>query len=109
MKVGMLVADLPDKTRSNSVRQNWHDISEAGPGLLSLMKSFTDDPVAPGGTVTLEFTLSNLDPSNAASAIAFTDDIDATLPGLMAAGLPMAACGGTLCIGQIVDGTVALD
>jgi len=50
--------------------------------LLSLSKSFTDDPVIPGATVTLEFTINNLDMAQAASAIAFTDDLDTTLSGL---------------------------
>lgn len=55
--------------------------------ILVLDKSFTDDPVAPGGTATLEFTLTN-QAGTAASAIAFTDDLDAVLPGLTAVGLP---------------------
>ena len=64
--------------------------------LLSLTKSFTDDPVAPGGTVTLEFTLSNLDTSNTATDIEFTDNLGAVLMGLVAAGLPAPECGGTI-------------
>lgn len=63
---------------------------------LNITKSFTDDPVEPGDTVTLEFTLTNLDPTNTASAVAFTDDLDAALSGLVATGLPMPACGGTV-------------
>ena len=50
--------------------------------LLFLTKEFTDDPILPGGTGTLEFTLTNLDGSTAASDIAFMDDLDATLSGL---------------------------
>ncbi|MFT5165066.1 MAG: hypothetical protein ACI8P3_000290, partial [Saprospiraceae bacterium] len=61
---------------------------------LSLTKSFTDDPVEPGGTVTVEYTLTNLDPVNAVSNIAFTNDFDALLTGLQANGLPIAVCGG---------------
>lgn len=57
--------------------------------LLTLTKSFTDDPVEPGDTVTLEFTVTNLDLSNAASAITFTDDLGAALAGLAATGLPL--------------------
>ncbi len=58
--------------------------------LLSLTKSFTDDPVAPGGTVTLEFMIANLD-SGTITDIAFTDDLEAALAGLApaAGGLPM--------------------
>jgi len=50
---------------------------------------FLDDPVSPGGTVTLEFTLTH--PANApgdATGISFTDDLDAALSGLVATGLP---------------------
>ncbi len=59
----------------------------AGPRLT---KVFTDDPVAPGGTVTLEYTLSLADEaSSAATNIAFTDDLSACLSGLAAIGLPI--------------------
>ena len=64
--------------------------------VLALTKSFTDDPVTPGGTVTLEFTLTNMDATQMASDIAFTDDLDATLSGLVATGLPASECGGTV-------------
>ena len=59
--------------------------------LLSLTKSFTNDPVAPGGTVTLEFMIANLDSSNTVTGITFTDDLEAALAGLApaAGGLPM--------------------
>ena len=53
----------------------------------SLSKSFTDDPTAPGGTVTLQFTITN-STGTGATSIAFTDDLDATLSGLVATGLP---------------------
>jgi uncharacterized repeat protein (TIGR01451 family) len=62
--------------------------------LLSLAKTFTDDPVPPSGTVTMELTLLNLDGSQTATAIGFTDDLDAALTGLTAVGLPAAGfCG----------------
>jgi len=61
---------------------------------ISLTKSFTDDPVPPGGTVTLELTLRNLDRASDATNITFTDDLDATLSGLVAIGTPIAdPCG----------------
>jgi len=63
---------------------------------LQLTKEFTDDPVAPGDPVNLRFTLTNLDAGQAASAIAFTDDLGAVLTGLAATGLPFSACGGTV-------------
>ena len=72
------------------------DILEVSSELLLFSKSFTDDPVAPGDAVTLEFTIDNLDTVNAVSAISFTDDLDSILTGLVATGLPFAACGGTV-------------
>ena len=46
-----------------------------------IIKSFTDDPVAPGGTVTLEYTLFNSDRLNDATDIGF-DTIDSSWFGL---------------------------
>lgn len=57
-------------------------------GALVAQKSFTDDPALPGATVTLAFTVLNRDRDEAATNIAFTDDLDATLSGLVATGLP---------------------
>lgn len=51
--------------------------------------SFTTNPVAPGGTSALEITLTNFDRSNSATNIAFTDDLNAALSGLVATGLPL--------------------
>ncbi|MGB0514130.1 MAG: hypothetical protein ACPGJE_04725, partial [Wenzhouxiangellaceae bacterium] len=56
---------------------------------LQLIKEFTDDPAGPGDTVTLQFTLQNLDADNAVDSITFTDDLDAALAGLQATGLPV--------------------
>jgi uncharacterized repeat protein (TIGR01451 family) len=70
-----------------------------------LLKSFTDDPVPPGGDVTLEFTVTNLNRSDTATDITFSDDLDATLAGLEATGLPLAApCG----VGSQLVGTRTL-
>ena len=60
---------------------------------LSIEKSFTDDPVAPGGTVNLRFTIRNLDRSSSASNIGFSDDLGAALAGLAAVSLPSNPCG----------------
>lgn len=69
---------------------------------IALSKSFLDDPVLPGGTVTLEFTIVNADPSFAATNITFTDDLNAALTGLVATGLPLAdVCG----VGSSLSGT----
>ncbi len=67
------------------------DLEVAG---LTLTKSFTDDPVVAGGTVTLEFTLTNPSPTDAITNAAFSDDLSAVLPGLTAPDLPMSGfCG----------------
>ena len=63
---------------------------------LPITKAFTDDPAAPGGTVTVEYLILNLNRSQTATEVAFTDDLDAALSGLTAVGLPAAACGGTV-------------
>ena len=65
-------------------------------GLLTLTKEFTDDPVAPGGTVTLDFTLTNNDPDNDATDIAFTDNLDAVISGMELASVISNDCGGTV-------------
>jgi uncharacterized repeat protein (TIGR01451 family) len=71
---------------------------------LAFTKTFTDDPVAAGGTVTLEFTITNPGGS-ALSDISFTDDLDAALAGLAATGLPAAdVCG----VGSLLSGTSVL-
>ncbi len=68
-------------------------------------KKFLDDPVAPGGTVTLQFTITNFDRLDAASGITFTDDLTAVLSGLTAVGLPLAnPCGP----GSSLSGTTLL-
>ncbi len=69
---------------------------------LSFQKEFIDDPVAPGENATLRFTISNLDLASTVSDITFTDDLDATLTGLVATGLPVNdVCGS----GSVVSGT----
>ena len=64
-------------------------------GPVTLTKTFTNDPVLPGGSVTLEFTIENFDPNNSVAAdIGFTDDLDAVVSGLVATGLPASdVCG----------------
>ena len=69
---------------------------------LSIRKTFIADPVAPGGNVDLRFTVENFDRLNSATNITFTDDLDATLSGLVATGLPqMNVCGP----GSVLSGT----
>ncbi|MCP3962481.1 MAG: DUF11 domain-containing protein [bacterium] len=71
-----------------------------------LEKEFTDDPVAPGGTVTLEFTLTHDENApDDATAVTFSDDLDVALSGLVATGLPLTdVCGA----GSQIDGTMTL-
>ncbi|MCP4289534.1 MAG: hypothetical protein GY792_34780, partial [Gammaproteobacteria bacterium] len=64
---------------------------------ILLTKSFTDDPVTPGGTVTLEFTLTNDNPDESPDPITFTDDLDAVISGMVATTnlpiSPVSTCG----------------
>lgn len=72
---------------------------------LTLIKSFTTDPVAPGETVDLKFTIGNQNRSQQASNISFTDDLDAALSGLTAIALPATnVCGA----GSTLSGTSVL-
>ena len=72
---------------------------------LTLAKSFTDDPAIPGGTVTLEFTLTNTSQVSDATGIAFTDNLGAVLAGLAAVPpLPATPCGA----GSVLAGTTTL-
>ncbi len=61
---------------------------------VSFSKEFIDNPVAPGGTGTLEFSITNNSATDTLTNIRFTDDLEATLPGLIAAEIPTR--GGTL-------------
>ena len=74
--------------------------------LVKLTKEFTDDPFAPGGTGTLSFTLTNLSSEETLTDVAFSDDLDAALPGLLATGLPVAGCGSTA---TTSDGGMTID
>ncbi len=60
----------------------------------TITKEFTDDPVTPGDMVTLEFTIDNPNPVEDATDLAFTDDLDAALTGLVVASAPVNTCGG---------------
>lgn len=66
---------------------------------LALTKAFLDDPVAPGSSATLEFTISNFDRSSSATSVAFTDDLTALVPalsGLTFSSLLSNDCGGSV-------------
>lgn len=64
-------------------------------GPVVLTKAFTGAAVRPGDAVTLEFTIENLDTTGAVAAdIAFTDNLDAVVSGLVATALPATpVCG----------------
>lgn len=103
--VGNAVGDLVNITGELTSTPNGSTVRSSGKASAALAvsfekvvltKSFTDDPAPPGGEVTLQFTVRNLDRGFDATGIAFTDDLDATLSGLVAVGLPIAACGGTV-------------
>jgi uncharacterized repeat protein (TIGR01451 family) len=63
---------------------------------LLFTKSFLTDPVTPGSSVDLEFTVRNQNRSSAAASIAFTDDLAAGLTGLTFDSLTSNTCGGTV-------------
>jgi len=62
----------------------------------ALSKSFIDDPVAPGDTVTLEYTIVNRDRDNSAMGVSFTDDISTLITGLTFSSLVQNECGGSI-------------
>jgi len=67
--------------------------------------NFSPITVVPGQEANLEVTLTNFDRSYAANSISFTNDLGATLTGLVATGLPLAdVCGS----GSTLSGTSAL-
>ncbi|TQV80224.1 Ig-like domain-containing protein [Aliikangiella coralliicola] len=65
------------------------------------LMEFEDNPTTPGATTNLKVTLTNFDRSGTATNIAFTDDLDAALSGLVATSLPAEPCG----IGSSLSGT----
>ena len=80
------------------------DTLEVSSAALLFSKEFTDDPIVAGNTGTLEFTIEN-PTGQAATALTFTDDLDAALSGLAATGLPVNdVCGA----GSQISGTSLL-
>ncbi|MFT5654612.1 MAG: hypothetical protein ACI9XU_000326, partial [Arenicella sp.] len=61
-----------------------------------ISKSFIDDPIAPGTSVILEYNLNNLNRSSSATAVAFSDDLAATLASLTFSSLLANDCGGSV-------------
>ncbi|MEO1085667.1 MAG: hypothetical protein AAFY88_15615, partial [Acidobacteriota bacterium] len=100
---GELTSTPAGPLRSSGFAVAQLDVTETGPLIAS--KAFLGDAVNPGGDVVLEFTLLNTDRFNAATDVSFTDDLDATLTGLVATGLPLSdVCGA----GSTLSGTSTL-
>ncbi|PYG27155.1 uncharacterized protein DUF11, partial [Pelagimonas varians] len=70
-----------------------------GSGFLpvTLTKTFTDDPVAPGDPVTIEYVLTNPNTVDAASSVTFTDYLSS--PASLSVAFS-AQCGGTFSLGD---------
>ena len=59
-----------------------------------ITKEFLNDPLVAGGVTTVEFTITNTDPTNPATDITFTDNIAAFLSGATITSLPASGtCG----------------
>ena len=113
--VGNQVGSLENLTNNATILNNFFqtlNIGSAGntlevspPDLLTIQKSFDNNPILPGGTTDLTFTISNLDRNNDATNITFTDDLDAMLSGAVATGTPISdVCGS----GSMLSGTSIL-
>lgn len=72
------------------------DNLEVNSNLIELKKEFTDNRVAPGGNVTLDLTLTNLDDMNAVSDIEFNDNLGSSLTGLQFTSIISNDCGATV-------------
>ncbi|SEP86755.1 conserved repeat domain-containing protein, partial [Thalassovita gelatinovora] len=73
----------------------------------TLTKTFSGDPVAPGGTVTLGFNLYNPNNDFAATNIAFTDDLNAMLTGATLVSNVTDPCGSGSSISGAGTGTIS--
>ena len=92
--VGRLDNRTSDLTSSAGNSGKASDSIEVAIDELALVKDFIDDPAAPGTMTTLEFAIANLDRTETVADITFTDDLDATLSGLVAVPpLPVEPCG----------------
>lgn len=60
-----------------------------------MIKSFQTNPVSPGSSVDLVYTLTNRDRSNTATNISFTDDFESALTGVTIQSISTGSCGGT--------------
>ena len=72
---------------------------------LTFTKTFDPSIVAAGSTTTASFEIVNPDPANALSGLAFSDDLDAFVPGMTAGNTPISDACGT---GSLVDGSAVI-
>ena len=72
------------------------DTLEVAVTTIALDKDFIHDPVLPGGTVTVDFIITNRDRNDSATGVAFTDDLAAGLADLTFDSLISNNCGGTV-------------
>lgn len=82
-----------------------NDLLTINNNLIVFSKNYLNNPVTPGNITTLEFTLSNTDVNNPITDLSFTDDLDGSLTGLVASGLPLNNVCGT---GSQISGTSLL-
>jgi hypothetical protein len=83
---------------------NFEVAGAEGTGTIDFTKEFTNDPAGPGDQVTLEFTI-NAAGSFTTTGLSFTDDLDATLSGLVSSsGTQTDVCG----TGSSLSGTSLL-
>ena len=91
---------------TGALSQNGSNPSGVSSALLTVVNPFLNAnfpaSVAPGTSVTLSYTLSNLDRNNSATDITFTNDLNATLSGLTASVLPASDFCGS---GSTISGT----
>ncbi|WP_300528965.1 Ig-like domain-containing protein [Maricaulis sp.] len=83
---------------------NFEVAGAEGTGTIDFSKEFTNDPAGPGDQVTLEFTITAAG-SFTTTGLSFTDDLDATLSGLVSSsGTQTDVCG----TGSSLSGTSLL-
>lgn len=71
-------------------------------GDLHIRSEFIDDPVIPGSLATMRFTINNFDRGLNVVDVAFSENLDLGLSGLVASGLPLNnVCG----VGSVLQGT----
>lgn len=99
---GALNNSTSELTHSSGSSGKANAILNVSANSLYLQKEFVEDPIAAGDTVDLIFTIENQSRSDSATGISFTDDLDATLSGLVATALPQNnVCGS----GSTLSGT----